>query len=84
MTLLLPAKVPLAPVAGAVNVTTAPFTGLLPLSTTVAASSAGNAELTGVLCGVPLVGVIAAGDPVVLESEKLAEPEVPVIVAVML
>ena len=41
------ANVPLAPVAGAVNVTTAPLTGFLPLSTTVATSGAGNAVLIG-------------------------------------
>jgi hypothetical protein len=40
-----PAKVPLAPAAGGVNVTTTPLTGLFPASVTVAASGAANAVL---------------------------------------
>jgi len=66
------AKVPLAPVAGAVNVTIAPLTGFWPLSKTVATRGAANAALTAAVCGVPLVATIAAGDPVVLMRVKLA------------
>ena len=58
---LVPAKMPLAPVAGAVNVTTTPLTGCELLSSTVAASGAANAVLIGAVCGVPLVAVIVAG-----------------------
>ena len=56
-----PAKVPLAPVAGAVNVTTTPLTGCEPLSSTVATSGAANAVLMVAVWGVPLVAVIVAG-----------------------
>jgi hypothetical protein len=63
-----PANVPLAPVAGAVNVTVTPDTGLPPLSFTVATSGAPNAVLIAALCGVPLVAVTLAGDPAVFVS----------------
>jgi hypothetical protein len=52
-----PAKVPLAPEAGAVNVTTIPLAGDPPL-VTVATKGAENAVLTSALCGVPLVAAI--------------------------
>jgi hypothetical protein len=51
------AKVPLAPVAGAVKVTDAPLTGAPP-SFTVATSGAANAVVTTPLCGVPLVAAM--------------------------
>lgn len=57
------AKVPLAPDAGAVNVTDAPLTGFESLSTTVATSGAANAAATTALCPDPLVGVIDAPLP---------------------
>ena len=75
---LLPAKLPLAPVAGAVNVTVTPCTGLPPLSFTVATSAAANAVLIAALCGVPLVAVIDDAVPVL----TLIAFEVPVVVAV--
>ena len=56
-----PANVPLAPLTGAVNVTSTPLTGLLPASFTVATKGAANAVLIAALCGVPLVVVMEAG-----------------------
>ena len=44
-----PANVPLAPLAGAVNVTVAPDTGFPPASVTVATSGFANAALMGAL-----------------------------------
>jgi hypothetical protein len=77
-----PAKVPLAPVAGAVNVTTTPFTGFEPPSSTVATSGAAKAVPTGALCGVPLVAAIDAAAPAVFVRLKLAGVDVPVAEAV--
>jgi hypothetical protein len=57
------AKVPLAEVLGALNVTATPLTGFKLLSRTVAAKGAANVVLIAALCGVPLVAVIAAGGP---------------------
>jgi hypothetical protein len=71
------AKVPLAPDAGAVNVTVAPLTGFEPLSTTVATSGAANAAPTTALCPDPLVGVIDAAAPAVLVRLKLAVVDTP-------
>ena len=51
------AKVPLAPLPGAVNVTVTPLTGLFFPSFTVACSGAPNAVLMVALWGVPLVAV---------------------------
>jgi hypothetical protein len=79
-----PAKVPLAPVAGAVNVTTIPLTGCEPLSSTVADSGAANAVLMAVLCGVPLVAVMVAGGAAVFVRLKLAGVDTPATVAVTL
>ena len=64
-----PAKAPLAPLLGAVNVTVSPEIGLPPASATVAARRAENMVLIGVLCGVPPVAVIEAGAPAMLVSE---------------
>src|SRR5260370_16196694 len=58
-----PAKVPLAPLDGAVKVTVTPFTGLLKGSFTVACSCVANAVLTVALCGVPAVAVMFDGLP---------------------
>jgi len=66
-----PAKVPLAPLVGAVNVTTTPLTGLLAASVTVAWSCVANAVLIAVLCGVPPVAVMLAGGPVTVKSTPL-------------
>src|SRR5258708_4507693 len=71
--LTLPAKVPLAPLVGGVNVTSTPLTGLLEESLTVACSCATNAVLTLALCGVPAVAVTVAGGPAKLVTEKFAE-----------
>jgi hypothetical protein len=59
-----PAKVPLAPVAGAVKVTLTPETRLPPLSFTVACNAVPNAMLIVALCGVPAVAVSMGGVPV--------------------
>ena len=56
-----PAKVPLAPLVGAVNVTTTPLTGLFPASVTVATKGAPKAVLIAALCPDPLVTTTFAG-----------------------
>lgn len=66
-----PAKLPLAPLAGAVNVTLAPLTGLPPESFTVATRGAAKAELTVAVWPPPLVAVIEAGGPTVLVAVKV-------------
>ena len=66
------ANVPLATLEGAVNVTVALFTGLPPLSFTVACKTA-NAVLIVTLCGVPDVAVIEAAGPVRFVRLKLTE-----------
>jgi hypothetical protein len=65
------ANVPLAPVAGAVNVTEAPLTGFELLSTTVATSGAPKAVLMVAFCNEPLVAAIDAGGPDVLVRLKV-------------
>src|SRR5215472_15074421 len=77
-----PANVPLAPLAGAANVTITPLTALPPESFTVAWSCIANAVLTVALCGVPAVAVIEAAVPAVLVNEKLAGAATPATVAV--
>jgi hypothetical protein len=58
-----PANVPLAPVVGAVNVTTTPPIGVAP-SVTVATRGAANGKLVGELCADPLVSAIdSLGEP---------------------
>jgi len=68
-----PAKVPLAPLDGAVNVTIAPLTGFPPESLTVATNGFANAAFTCALWPLPLVAVIDAGGPTVLVAVKIAE-----------
>jgi len=68
-----PAKVPLAPVVGGVNVTTTPLTGLFPASVTVATSGAAKAVLIAALCPEPLVAATLAAAPVLFVSEKFAD-----------
>src|SRR3954469_21288593 len=72
-----PAKLPLAPRPGAVNVTVTPLTGFELLSLTVACNAEENAVLTAVVCGVPpeLVTLVAA--PAVLVRLKLAAVPTP-------
>lgn len=72
-----PAKVPLAPLAGGVNVTVTPLTGLLKESFTVACSCTAKAVLTVALCGVPAVAAILAAAPAKFVSEKFAEVPTP-------
>jgi hypothetical protein len=66
-----PANVPLAPLVGAVNVTTTPFTGLFDTSLTVACNGAANAVLIVALWGVPAVAVMLAGGPVTVKATPL-------------
>src|SRR4029077_13223952 len=66
-----------APLAGPVNVTVTPATGLLPASFTVATSGLPNAVLTCTLCPPPLVAVIVPGGPVVLVREYAAGAATP-------
>jgi hypothetical protein len=77
-----PAKVPLAPLAGGVKVTTTPLTGLPPLSFTVATKGAANAVLIAALCGVPLVAAMLAAGPGLLVRGKFADVATPGTVAV--
>jgi hypothetical protein len=79
---VVPAKVPLAPVEGALNVTTKPLTGCEPLSSTVVPSGAANSVFTTAVCGVPLVAVIVARGTVVFVRLKLAGLDTPAAVAV--
>ena len=65
-----PAKVPLAPLAGAVKVTVAPDTGLLKASITVTARFVAKAVLTVAVCGVPAVAATEAGGPALLVRPK--------------
>jgi hypothetical protein len=77
-----PAKLPLAPVLGAVNVTVTPVSAFPLASITLATSGAPKAVSSFVLCGVPLVAVILAGDEAVFVNEKLAAPVIPTTLAV--
>src|SRR5271170_4456942 len=67
-------NLPLAPLAGAVNITVNPCNGLLPESATVATSELVNAALGAALCPVPLVALIDAGAAtIVVESVTVWE-----------
>jgi len=55
------AKLPVAPLEGAVNVTATPLSGFPPPSFTSAVSGTVKIEFTVVLCGVPFVAAIEAG-----------------------
>src|SRR5437667_201551 len=68
-----PAKVPLAPLPGAVNVTVTLPTGLFPASVTVATNGAPNAALIDALCPDPLVTTTFAAGPTVFVNEKFAD-----------
>jgi hypothetical protein len=66
-------NVPLAPEAGAVNVTFTPLTGLLNESRRVTAGALANAVLMAADCGVvPELAVIVVGAPALFVREKLA------------
>jgi len=72
-----PVNVPLAPLPGAVNVTTTPAAALPPLSFTITFKAA-KAVLIATLCGVPEVAVTLAGGPAVFVRENapgVATPE---------
>jgi glycosyltransferase involved in cell wall biosynthesis len=78
-----PATVPDAsPPPGAEKVTTAPLTGLLLASVTVATRGAAKDVLIGAFCGVPPVGVITAAAPALFVSAKLAGVPAPAAAAV--
>ena len=66
------ANVPLAPVAGAMNVTAAPVTGFESLYRTVAVRGAANTAPTVAVCGVPPVAVIAAAKTVFVRPKLTA------------
>ena len=72
-----PGKVPLAPLAGAVNVTATFCNGLLPLSVTLAFSAVANAVPVVTLCGVPAVAAMFAAGPALFVKLKFAGPTAP-------
>ena len=67
-------NVPLAPLAGAVNVTTRPGTGLLAESLTVTASGLRNAVFTAALCGVVLAFAFIVYGVLVREKSTVVRP----------
>ena len=77
-----PLNAALGPLDGAVNVTVTPLTALPPASFTVACSTAPNAVLTAVFCGVPAVAVMLLGAPALLVKLKLAFVPTPTTLAV--
>src|SRR5579864_2573822 len=79
-----PAKVPLAPLAGAVKVTVTPATGLLAESVTVTTSGAENVVRTAVLWPLPVVAAMLAIGFAVLVSAKFATAATLATVAVTL
>jgi hypothetical protein len=76
-----PAKLPLAPVLGAVNVTVTPLTGFDPLSRTVTTSGNAKAELTATLCAEPLVAVTEAAEAALFVRLNVAGVATPATVA---
>ena len=79
-----PGKVPLAPEAGAENVTAAFGTGLPDPSFAVAPSAVLNRPPMGACWGVPAVARIEAGGPARFVSAKLAGVVAPMTVALTL
>src|SRR5262245_52510175 len=79
VTVAYPLNFPLAPLAGAANVTDTPEAGLPFASVTVACSAIANAVFTATLCGVPAVAVIMPGGPAVLVRLKLAGAATPLV-----
>jgi hypothetical protein len=65
-----PAKVPLAPEAGALNVTLTPETGLPLASFTVTTNGLLKAWVTGALCPPPEVAVMVEAGPAVFVMAK--------------
>src|SRR5258707_735659 len=78
-----PAKVPLTPLAGAVNVTNTPFTGLFPASFTVVFFSDADTVLIAALCLDPAVPIMVVAPPTVLVNEMSGDVA-PVAVAITL
>lgn len=76
-----PGKVPLAPEAGAVKVTTTPATAFPVESLTLATIFVPKAVLTCVLCGVPAAAVTLAAEPEVFVSAYVAGVATPATVA---
>jgi hypothetical protein len=75
------ANVPLAPLVGAVNVTSTPFTAFPPASVTNTCNGA-KLELMTTLCGVPPAAAILVGKPDWFVSAKFAGFKTPATVAV--
>lgn len=74
-----PVNTPLAPLDGAVNVTTTPLSRFPLPSFTVACKFVGKAVLIAMLCGVPAEAVIEAGAPARFVRAKLAGPIAPAV-----
>jgi hypothetical protein len=68
-----PANVTLAPLDGALNVTSTPLRGSPLLSTTCTTNGAMNGVLIAALCRDPLCGTSCAGGPTAFVKPKLAE-----------
>jgi hypothetical protein len=79
-----PAKVALAPEAGAANVTDTPDTGFPPESLTTATSGFAKGWLIAAVWPLPLTTAMLAGEPAVLVRENDAGVETPVALAVTL
>ena len=77
-----PTNVPLAPLAGAANVTMTPLTGFPPLSVTVACRAVANDVFTAVLCELPPEAAMFAAVPLVFVRLKFAVPVTPDALAV--
>ena len=72
-----PGNVPLAPLAGAVNVTATPDTGFPPLSVALACRAVPNAVPIVVLCPEPAVAIMFAGGTATFVRLKFAGPIAP-------
>src|SRR5712692_10298643 len=74
-----PGKVPLAPapLVGAANITGTFWSGLLPVSVTLACRAVPNAVPIVALCGVPAVAATFAAGPALFVKLKFAGPIAP-------
>ena len=75
-------NVPLAPKAGALNVTVTPAIKFPPASLTIAFKGVPNAALTAALCPEPCVAKTVAGAPAVFVKLKTASVPTPAALAV--
>src|ERR1035438_4613430 len=66
-----PVKDALAPVVGALKVTTAPLTGCPPLSVTVACRALVNAVLTTALCEAPALALMLPAPPDAFNARRM-------------